>query len=216
MQKRGFQAGSKVLVVSKPAVEALYARPLAGGPDGAGFETSLLAVPGRGMTRKTPATCGPDPRRLPPARAGAWSCDRGPRRRGGGRHGRALPAATWPAGYRVVQVPTTFALGDGGRRDAVGQDRGWNHPGGKNLIGASHQPRLVLIDPSTWPAWAGPGIPGPGIGRSDQVRRDRAIPELSAAWRGPDSLPAARRGPLCWQTRWSARAAAKARCGGGR
>jgi len=54
MQKRGFKAGSKVLVVSNPAVEALYAEPLLAGLNGAGFETSLLGSAGREDQKTAP------------------------------------------------------------------------------------------------------------------------------------------------------------------
>ncbi|MBX3396407.1 MAG: 3-dehydroquinate synthase [Phycisphaerae bacterium] len=52
-------------------------------------------------------------------------------------------AATWMRGVPLIQIPTTL---EADLDAAVGGKTAVNHAAGKNLIGAFHQPELVLID----------------------------------------------------------------------
>jgi 3-dehydroquinate synthase len=140
---RGFKTGTKVLVVTNPVVHDHYGATALASLQAAGFDASALVIEA-GEDQKTPATVA----QIHDA-AFARKLERGSLivALGGGVVGdmAGFAAATWLRGIAVVQVPTTLlAMVDA----AIGGKTGVNHPGGKNLIGAFHQPRLVLIDPS--------------------------------------------------------------------
>jgi 3-dehydroquinate synthase len=144
IREQGIRAGTKVLVVSNPVVQGFYGATALTSLEAAGFESTLLVIEA-GEDQKTPATVG-----LIHDAAFERRLERGSLivALGGGVVGdmAGFAAASWLRGIAVVQVPTTLlAMVDA----AIGGKTGVNHPGGKNLIGAFHQPRLVLIDPDT-------------------------------------------------------------------
>jgi 3-dehydroquinate synthase len=141
---QGIKAGTKVLVVSNPVVQEHYGTLALNSLRDAGFDADTLVLEA-GEDQKTPASVS-----LIHDAAFARRLERGSLivALGGGVVGdmAGFAAATWLRGIAVVQVPTTLlAMVDA----AIGGKTGVNHPGGKNLIGAFHQPRLVLIDATT-------------------------------------------------------------------
>ena len=144
IRARGSKEGTKVLMVTNPVVQEHYGATALASLQAAGFEATTLVIDA-GEDQKTPATVA----QIHDA-AFARRLERGSLlvALGGGVVGdmAGFAAATWLRGIAVVQVPTTLlAMVDA----AIGGKTGVNHPGGKNLIGAFHQPRLVLVDPST-------------------------------------------------------------------
>jgi 3-dehydroquinate synthase len=140
----GVPAGRKILVVSNADVAGPYGERCLNSLRSSGFQVDLLVIDA-GEERKTPATV---------ARIHDAAFDMKLERSslmlalGGGVVGdmTGFAAATWLRGIAVVQVPTTLlAMVDA----SIGGKTGVNHPGGKNLIGAFHQPTLVLMDPDT-------------------------------------------------------------------
>jgi 3-dehydroquinate synthase len=131
-------------LVCDGAVAELYGAPLAGRLRDAGHTVHTLSVP-PGDASKSQAQLGD---------VYTWMIAGGVERRdtvlalGGGVVGdlAGFAAASILRGIAVVQMPTTLlSMVDA----AVGGKTGINHPLGKNLIGAFHQPRLVLADTDT-------------------------------------------------------------------
>lgn len=136
------KSGSKVLLVSNPAIFEHYGQRAIASLANAGFDVATCVLPA-GEQYKTLATL-----QLIYDAALAHRVERSSTfvALGGGVIGdmTGFAAATWLRGVSVVQVPTTLlAMVDA----AIGGKTGVNHPQGKNLIGAFHQPQLVLIDP---------------------------------------------------------------------
>jgi 3-dehydroquinate synthase len=135
--------GRRAAIVTQAAV-APHAARVAKSLRGAGFEPAMLEV-----AEGEPAKSLREAERLWDAFV-AHGLDRGAPvvAVGGGVVGdlAGFAGAAFMRGVPVVQVPTTLLA----QVDAsIGGKVAVNHPRGKNLIGAFHQPRLVLIDPET-------------------------------------------------------------------
>jgi 3-dehydroquinate synthase len=136
------RVGRKAVLVSDPTIARLHAEPVVRSLGRAGFEASQISVPE-----------GEQAKRLEVA-SDLWDrlldigCDRTSTviALGGGAVGdvAGFVAATYMRGMNFVQVPTTLLA----QVDAsIGGKTAIDHPRGKNLIGAFHQPRMVLVDP---------------------------------------------------------------------
>lgn len=136
------KTGQKVLVVSNPLIFKHYGESVLSSLTQSGLEVSYCILPA-GERYKTL-------RSIEKIHAAAFE-NRLERNSvmvalGGGVIGdmTGFAAATWLRGIGFVQVPTSLlAMVDA----SIGGKTGVNHPQGKNLIGAFHQPKLVLIDP---------------------------------------------------------------------
>ena len=134
--------GRDVLVVSNDQVAPLYMEPLVNIMTGSRIKKLLLPD---GEAAKTPETLMTIYDALVEQRMGR---DCVLVALGGGVIGdiAGFAAATWQRGVDFIQVPTTLlAQVD----SSVGGKTAVNHPGGKNLIGAFHQPLCVLSDTDT-------------------------------------------------------------------
>ncbi len=134
-------ARRKVAVITDETVASLHLMRLAAGFEAAGIALTALALPPGESTKGWEQF----------ARCSEWLLEQKIERRdvvvafGGGVVGDLVgfAAATLRRGVRFVQVPTTLlAQVD----SSVGGKTGINTAQGKNLIGAFHQPSLVLAD----------------------------------------------------------------------
>ena len=136
--------GGRVGIVSNPPVAGLYAEEVRESLQAAGYETALVLIP-EGEGHKNTASLG-----LIYDALVENGFDRSATliALGGGVIGdiTGFAAATFLRGIGYVQIPTTLLA----QVDAsVGGKTAVNHEQGKNLVGAFHQPRLVVIDMKT-------------------------------------------------------------------
>ena len=139
-----FHPGAHAVVVTDSNVAPLYAEKVRASLEASGFCASVLVFPageahkrlaaietmyaafaGNGLTRSDFAVA-----------------------LGGGVTGdmAGFAAATWLRGIRFIQIPTSLLAQID---SSIGGKTGVDTAEGKNLVGAFHQPSLVLIDPDT-------------------------------------------------------------------
>ena len=141
---RELRVGRRVALVSSPEIIRLHGKPVADHLREGGFEVAIVEVPD-----------GEAAKRLAVAER-CWDAllEAGLDRTstvialGGGAVGdvAGFTAATYMRGVNFVQLPTTILAqvdASSGGKTAI------DHPQAKNLIGAFHQPRLVIVDPQT-------------------------------------------------------------------
>ena len=140
-QIKGLGLGQKIAVVVNPTVKELYAKRVVESLKAQGFMAMVIVIPDGEQHKDLDwanaiytslLTNAFDRRSLIVALGGGVIGDLA-----------GFAAATYMRGIPFVQVPTTLlAMVD----SSVGGKTGVNHPMGKNMIGAFHQPQKVLMD----------------------------------------------------------------------
>ena len=141
LTKRG--VGRRVVLVSDPTIARLHADSVFRGLTAAGFDVTQVAIPEGEQAKRLDVASDLWDRLLD------LGCDRSSTvvALGGGAVGdvAGFAAATYMRGMNFVQVPTTLLA----QVDAsIGGKTAIDRPQGKNLIGAFHQPRMVIVDPA--------------------------------------------------------------------
>jgi 3-dehydroquinate synthase len=134
--------GRRAALVTDAVIMRLHGSTVAASLERAGFELTLVDVP-EGEAAKTLAVAEHCWDRLLAAGLDRSSTVLG---LGGGAVGdlAGFVAATYMRGMNFVTLPTTLLA----QVDAsIGGKTAIDHPRAKNLIGAFHQPRLVVVDP---------------------------------------------------------------------
>jgi 3-dehydroquinate synthase len=140
---RELRVGSRAVVMTDAAILRAHGAAVVGGLEAAGLSVTVLEVP-EGEAAKTLAVAEHCWDRLLAAGADRTSTILA---LGGGAVGdlAGFVAATYMRGANFVPLPTTVLA----QVDAsIGGKTAIDHPKAKNLIGAFHQPRLVVVDPS--------------------------------------------------------------------
>ena len=140
---RTLGVGSRAILVTDADVMRLHGNSVTKGLEAAGFSVAVLEVPS-GESAKTLAVAERCWDRLLATGADRTSTVLA---LGGGAVGdlAGFVAASYMRGVNFVQLPTTVLA----QVDAsIGGKTAIDHPQAKNLIGAFHQPRLVIVDPA--------------------------------------------------------------------
>ena len=140
---RELRLGSRAALVSDGAIMRLYGKTVLASLEAAGFHVTTIDVP-EGESAKTLEVARHCWDQLLTAGLDRTSTVLA---LGGGAVGdvAGFAAATYMRGINFVQLPTTVLA----QVDAsIGGKTAIDHPLGKNMIGAFHQPRLVVVDPA--------------------------------------------------------------------
>jgi len=140
---RALGVGRRAALLTDAGILRLHGGAVVAGLERAGFTVTVIEVP-EGETAKTLAVAEHCWDRLLAAGLDRSSTVLG---LGGGAVGdlAGFVAATYMRGMNFVTLPTTIlAQVDA----AIGGKTAIDHPKAKNLIGAFHQPRLVVVDPA--------------------------------------------------------------------